>query len=341
MKIIKAFDIFGNDFKLNIGGSQTHNTLLGGISSISLFIATLILTWYFGQDIYKRSNPNFLKKTEIRDEVPMITLNNSDFFFAFKVVDTIGDTTNYEKYFQNILEYRYSSYDKYSGISKVLNHTYYTLEKCNTNHIDNKTLIDNALYGYYCANFSDFKYGGDFASNYVSYFEFIVRKCNKYTTLENNITCASDKEFQMFTQGRKFFIKYFIYDKDLDPTNFEKPLKNTASFRFQNLDFNNLTANYRYYYKISDLYMDTGLFFEDSAKQEFLSQDYYTSTTLTNRDYNVQNIPICAFTFYLSKTHDKIFLYYIKIPDIAALVGGTLSLFVPLLDFFLKIFIDN
>jgi len=50
---------------------------------------------------------------------------------------------------------------------------------------------------------------------------------------------------------------------------------------------------------------------------------------------------VISAAFYLTKKHQINMRSYIKIPDVIAQVGGILSLFLPLLEIPLKIFIDN
>ena len=59
MNLIKSIDIFGNDFKLNRKGKETFKTLLGGLFSLILIVITLVLSWYFGKDIYEKQDPYY------------------------------------------------------------------------------------------------------------------------------------------------------------------------------------------------------------------------------------------------------------------------------------------
>ena len=88
MKIFKSIDYFSRDFKLNFKGEESYKTVLGGISSILLFMVTVVLTWYFGQDIYLKNNPRYLSKTSYKNYTPVIALNSSSFLYALTNLKT-------------------------------------------------------------------------------------------------------------------------------------------------------------------------------------------------------------------------------------------------------------
>ncbi len=78
----QSFDQIGKEFKFNYNGSQ-FRTSEGGILTIIIAIGYVVLTWYFGQDIYLRVSPKFIKIDKVLDEFPRIQFNNSINFFGF------------------------------------------------------------------------------------------------------------------------------------------------------------------------------------------------------------------------------------------------------------------
>ncbi len=52
LDLIKNLDILGRSFSLNFKRVETFKTVLGGVITILYGLMTLILIWYFGQDIY-------------------------------------------------------------------------------------------------------------------------------------------------------------------------------------------------------------------------------------------------------------------------------------------------
>ena len=123
MSILKTIDIFGNSFKLNVNGSETFNTLLGGVFSLLVFCTTLILTWYFGQDIYLKENPKYLTKTAYTDTTPMITVNSSSFYYAIRIEYENGTEFNNPRYFQLSFQYEYFYSDAETGVETLIKQT--------------------------------------------------------------------------------------------------------------------------------------------------------------------------------------------------------------------------
>ena len=85
------------------------------------------------------------------------------------------------------------------------------------------------------------------------------------------------------------------------------------------------------------MYSDTGVIFDDSKKAEFISFGYEKTNTvhINKRDILIET------AIYLDKNTPTFRRQYIKLSDVAAKVGGVFSLIIPLLEFFIRIFIDN
>ena len=65
MNTIKNLDIFGNKFQLNLNGANSYKTFIGGMATIFLAFSSLILSWYFGQDIYLKKTLNLVQVMRI------------------------------------------------------------------------------------------------------------------------------------------------------------------------------------------------------------------------------------------------------------------------------------
>ncbi len=83
--IIKKIDIFGKPFNFNINKQEQYLTCFGGLLSILVYLAFVISTWYFGQDIYKRQSPKILHKTKQLPKVPYVNLTTTNFFFSLRI----------------------------------------------------------------------------------------------------------------------------------------------------------------------------------------------------------------------------------------------------------------
>ena len=332
---LNQIDIFGIDFKLNLKGKETFNTLIGGIFSIFVFITIIILSWYFGKDIYLKKSPVYLPKILYSNETPMITINStSPFLFAIHVEDGYGKPMLNESYFHYSLYYDVYSTDIETGIITFEEEKIFNLEKCNTSHYKNETLYGKGLKNYYCTNMEGLTLGGDWKALKIAIFYFYVMKCYPDYAKEKNITCATKKELMNLPT---VYVSYFLFDNLLDPTNFENPIEEIQSYNFHILDLFTVYPQYKFYYSMSSLETDQGFFFEDVHRSEFLSYEKLES----DNNFNLDPTSFMEISFYLSKRNPLHIRSYIKIPDVVAQVGGILSLFLPFIEFFLKIFIEN
>jgi len=338
MNFIKSFDTFGNNLQLNIAGNDTHKTTLGGISSISMFISILFLTWYFGQDMYLREDPLYMSKVMSRPVTPVMKLNSSSFFF--RIEDSNGKLFHNYSYFQYDFEYKLISIviDENTGkeVETLVKSSEIKPTHCTVENVDNKTLHEHELHHYFCANLAELDWGGEYRHNgLIGKFSYFLKKCSPETEKEHNVTCASLFEIENYPEP--LYFTYIISETMVDPHDYVEPVKTTYNWYYQNLDLGNVTTNFRFYYSISNIVIDTGFMFNDENESEFLSFEDMTHIST----HGISKHRIAKASFYLTKTNKIHYIDYIKVPDVAAQVGGILSLFIPILEYFLAIFIEN
>ena len=109
MKFFKYIDYFGNTHKLNIGGIENYKTYIGEIFSIILFCLMISLAWYFGKDIYEKTNQKYLSNTLSTDKFPFINLNTSEFYYAFRIEDSYNELINDTRFYDVEIYYKYFS----------------------------------------------------------------------------------------------------------------------------------------------------------------------------------------------------------------------------------------
>ena len=80
MEFIKSIDIFRTSFKLNISNSDSYKTILGGVFTLILASATLVLLWVFGNDMYLKESPKVILGISYRQEDPTVNLEASKTF---------------------------------------------------------------------------------------------------------------------------------------------------------------------------------------------------------------------------------------------------------------------
>ena len=294
MNFLNTIDIFGNKFQFNVSGKETFNTRLGGACSLIIIFTGLILSWYFGQDLYLKVNPKYLVKTRYKNYTPMLKLNTTTFFFGIRVEDDDGKLVEDPRLFTFSFNSEMLSGSK-EGFSISLNNTYQEAVRCSSYYFDKETLIDKDITGFYCANFTDLSFGGDWYEDYIARINYFIKKCDHNTEKKYNIKCANSTEIKK-TVGN-FWISYFAYQTIVDPKNYSYPIRKLYENQYTNLDMQNTTNYFRFFYSVSEVQTDSGIIFSDINNKEFLTLDYLTTNSLVKEGDN----SIAKMQFFMNK----------------------------------------
>jgi len=333
MNIIQSLDFFGNENKFNLNGKLIYKTTLGGFITLFLAFASIVLAWYFGQDIYLRVNPKYILNTAFTKSTPFMTLDLSSFFFAIRIENEKGEIFDDPRYFTYVAEYYY--YENSLGINKELIYKTEDMERCNSNYIDNETLIGRGLDKYYCFNFTGLVVGGDWQEKNIGQLTYNVKKCNSETELKYNITCYPDKYLRDWPAA--LYFDYYIYETVVDTTQFSQPINENAKYHFADFAVGNFSNYVRIYYSKSEVVTDTGVIFDDKSSIYFHENESNTFSSFKGVYYNF----LASATLYMTKQKKVYARSYIKIPDVLASVGGILSCALPVIEFLYKIVLDN
>ena len=165
---LKYLDIIGKEVQFKIENSELYKTVFGGILTLMLAVISLISIWFFGNDIIYHENPKFIQKQIRREEYEYLNFTNQNFFFAIRHTDYYGAFIDDPIYLIPKFKYEYYEKNRDTGELKLLNKIVIEMDKCNTSHIDNETLISENLQFYYCASLNNLTIGGDWGSNSLS-----------------------------------------------------------------------------------------------------------------------------------------------------------------------------
>ena len=119
-QILKSIDIMSSDIKLKIDKKFKFSTTIGGIVTIFLLFGFLILCGYFGKDLYYKVNPKYIQNSDTLPEHPFLNINNSNFFFAFRIVNDSNLIVEDLKYFEYYFDYTYYLLDPIIVLIKIL-----------------------------------------------------------------------------------------------------------------------------------------------------------------------------------------------------------------------------
>jgi len=191
-KFLKSIDINGKEFSFNIDGESTYRTIPGAIFSIFTYIAFLLLTWYFGQDIYQKESPSILVQTGYLNDYPSDISNISNNFMALGMkAHSTKSGTNVPiidpRILIPIIHYTDISFDS-SGSSHINALTSDLMKNCSTYNLDPN--IYNIMNSY-CFDYNN-TFGGNSDTTYLKLFTQTFAKCSNLNTL--NLTCSTEKE---------------------------------------------------------------------------------------------------------------------------------------------------
>ena len=82
-KYITKQDKFGSQIKFAFKKNQIHRTFYGGIFTLFSYILIILVSFYFGQDLWIRSNPNTVFSEEIVDMPERFDINHESLSFVF------------------------------------------------------------------------------------------------------------------------------------------------------------------------------------------------------------------------------------------------------------------
>ena len=333
LKLIKSFDTYGKVVNFNLNQNDSYKTVIGGLISMLIFIAGICSLWYFGQDIYLKSSPNFLSSAEYKYVIPEVSLNNSNFFFGIRIEDMNGNTLWDPHLFDIELFYYY--YKNSKGNYEQVNSSKVDLRPCNENDVPNKSDFDYfLLFNYWCADLGNIKIGGNWDQDNIGYLSYRMKACDKIVEEEYNITCSPDSVLYNYPQ--KLFFSYILQKDIIDPRNFLDPINTIYDYSYIDLD-PKASIRQRNYYSTAIITDDIGWIFSELVDRLFMQFDERILTFRSTRDGN----NLIDLGIYLNRKHYIYERVYIKIPDIAAIVGGFFSLILPLVDLLYGYYIDN
>jgi len=322
-EFLKNLDIFGKYFYLNLEKKDKFKSIIGGIMAIILFLGSIGVIFYFGQDIYYKTNPLVSNSVRQLDYFPFATLNNSNFLFAMN----LHNGSSFDTIFTNksFIEFRVT----YHGVSinpetgqKESFNNMYPMSDCNSSHASEADILNNNLNSFQCA-IVDFEIGGMSHLDTYKYLKYELKRCDEATEDLYNITCAPANEIDDLL----FFSQIGVITQRLIPNNgnFEIPV--VPSYNYDYYVLSGFYADGKYvqnsiYYNPSTVQSDTGFIFSDITRNqsfiEFRRSEKEERTP--SKDYFIFKSNI-----YLSNYETTSIRTYIKVPEIAARVGGLFS----------------
>ena len=330
-KVLRKIDRVGKEFKFTIAGEDSFTTGLGGIITIINYIGIIALFGFFGQELFIRQNPNFIKREDIAEKNTFISLNQSNFFIALSVTDNFNNPIFDNKYFE--AELFYTDF-KYGVIKNSI------VDYVNCSSLDNfpKELNQDQFKGNYCFNINHLA-GGYWMDDTLTTLAFNIRRCNNLTQAKYNITCATDNEVKAISGGA-IFLNYVYLNRVIQPQNFNYPIKIIKKYSYDTYNIDKKAVfNYEIFYNRANLNTDSGIIFESNNNTiNYVELDYLRSF---NGNIDYMGDYVVSLQIFVSEKINYYSRSYIRLQDVIANVMAFMDLIMILIKLIYGFYLDD
>ena len=352
MEYFRELDIFySTDFKFSVFKKSSFKTHLGAILSIITLALTVIITFYFGKDLYYRTNPKLVYNEIVPQNYPAFNVTKDNFLLYYQLQDGNGLPIPTEPnlyfhtyYFQaNVLKgvgnpiiYKTTYINSTScDLSLVGNATYFNLKKMNQFKCLNLTNTDSQKKGY--------EIGGYWDGDFLNYFYMELSFCQNLTDDYKGINCTNTQQIEdfLYQGGSQTTMNMFVQSGYVANDILTQPLKTDYSVYFNDLNLNSRNKA-TFFFEQMKLQDDIGIMLpeeEDSSlfslKKESVINSHIKEINATN---NYFDSVLFSTAIYFTKTSSEYKRYFMKLQDLTAQVGGFVNGILIILQFFMKFF---
>ena len=333
---IKNFDLFGIGKELSILGSSSFKSILGSTVTLASFIVIIVVTIFFGKDFYLKETPRIVTEKVLIDNYRKINLTPEVLTIAFRLESSDGNQLKDEKGYLNFN-------------IKYVNLTYnLTDQEWKSNTIDFKPVVCNSdllkdakftegrnLTEWLCIDFPKEGYdlGGSWSGNYVSYFTTFITNCYSKTGECHSIY----DEINFLKSDNIYFSMYY-------PIFYFLPndINHAANIKYVNYYtqvYGNMKKFERIFFKNYIFEDDQGWIFKDvnavtSIAFERKETDLTFNEIIPGHEKDTRRF--YELLYYFNSDYEKYYRSYMKIQELAALVGGFMKIIIFIANFLVK-----
>ena len=312
-RMFKNLDIFGLSYELNINKNNKLKTTAGANLTILFIVIIIVLFIRYGIQFYYRNNPNIVL-SQIVGDYEIKPLDNSNFFFAFRIEDTLGNLYNDTSIIQGF-DVKINEYLKNSALEWVFNSTNslkVKFEKCDQ-LISNQKKFNFKKWN--CINFSSINnINGFWDANVVRFLEI--------NTLQSP-NCSSGNLDQYKNVINNLYFSYLYVQAIPRMSNYSNPLPKILVNSFDNLDINTTKTKIQLY-KTINMETDYGWIFSNKKNSTLYSLDYQLSDFVMK--YQTNNL-LHSMQIFIGNYSEVYTKSYAKIQELLAQIGGFLNIF--------------
>jgi hypothetical protein len=313
-------DIFGVEFNFLTNGREKNRTISGAFLAIIYFLIVVLLFVQFGVDLYERKNPKVSTNVEIAPYTP-VQLSNKNFTFAYRIEDESGNIFVDETVASPKLYFFFNELVNGSWVERYLKKP--ANRRCHDfpDYKQKEAYYGISLASWYCFNFDNYTWGGNWDGNFVNGFMVNIEQCMN-STANNNYCATKEKIEKTFiherSSGNLFYSQLFISAQPA-MDNYEQPLKTSLVNTYSLLNMK-LSKRRVQTFKTTGILQDVGWFWKDLKYEEVLELDT-SEPDFSFKDQWEQGVVFGTYN-YLGGKRQVYTRTYTKIQEVIANIGG-------------------
>ena len=273
----------------------------------------------------KRNNIIVYDSHKYVQELPIININSSNFYFAFGLEnkETSNRFIDETIYYPEIV---FINRTKVNGEFIINSKQNIEYEECKEENFGKEfqDLLRGELKNSYCLKDFNFNLSlvGGFKYEKMSYIRIKIFPCKN--TTRNNNHCRSQKEIDHFFSNG--YLSFLIKDFGINPANFSSPEIPIIRDLYTTID-KHLYRNMILKYGVTEVYTDEGLISENIRIVDYLQfrEVFQTFSFLEEEDYK-NGTEVCLVQLRLDDTIQIQKRKYTKLSEIFSRIGGYMQL---------------
>ncbi len=329
MGLLQQLDLFGTKFDFKIFGQSMFYTWLGKVLTLMCLGVIAGMFLIFGRDFFYRLNPKVVFDPQRPKAYPQYNMTPTNFTLAWRLEDVDGHYYSIKNFL----------YPYFYQVSYVKNQTTKDMEFSSfiqfKTSVCNETLVTDPLFKnqknlseWFCIDFVNYNitFGGFWDGNFVDYFRFILNYCEDDDTSKN---CTKHDELtNRINKGKGVYFSMMYTEYYFDPLDLDFPLKYQYINYFTKLNINMIKTD-RLFFKLASAVDDQGYLLPSERNHSvFAYNNKYPEYDIRfNEDYGKKNVQtgMYGMIIYMGKEIDHYRRTFMKIQDLAALVGGSMG----------------
>jgi hypothetical protein len=335
-KSISKLDILGSEQTFTINYKQKYQSFAGGLISSLLYLSCLLTFYYFGKELYLKSNPSVLLTIdhETNPEEFLLTPQNFSIFLGLQ------DPETWMYYIDESIYSMEAFIEKYKTVKNVDGTSDYPftlsplqIERCNLEKhfpFSKDSFKDQPLEDLLCINYDPImKLEGVYGSEEFLSLTVRLRQCRNTTS--SSVICKPQEEINKKLDGGYFVIDFTT--SFFQPKNYSYPAHSLVNDFFTSISTQYVKGSY-YVFSNVDYITDSGWFMEELKKERYLLYDSFFEMY----DFREDKEWLLIAAMRMGHLKQNIVRKYLKIQDVLAQLGGIIKGFLIIFGFCYDLF---